>query len=96
MSTTGTEINNFLSGVDLQIFPNPTRGITNFKLSGDVLIEGELILTDSRGQMIFNAKHLHEGGVSFREFDFSKYSPGVYYLRLVSENYLNIQKIVVK
>lgn len=96
LGTTGTEINNYLSGADLQIFPNPTQGETNFRLSGDVLIDGELIVTDSRGQMIFNAKHLHEGGVSFREFDFSKYSTGVYYLRLISENYLNIQKIVVK
>jgi len=96
LSTTGTNINNYLSGVDLQIFPNPTRAETNFKLSGDVLIDGELIVTDSRGQMIFNTKHFHEGGVSFREFDFSKYSPGVYYLRLISDNYLNIQKIVVK
>lgn len=96
MSTTGTGINNYLSGVDLQIFPNPTHGETNFRLSGDVKIDGNLILTDSKGQLIFNVNHLHDGGVTFREFDFSDFGTGVYYLRLISENYLNIQKIVVK
>ena len=96
ISTTGTEINNYLSGVDLQIFPNPTHGETNIKLSGDVRIDGDLILTDSRGQLIYRDKHFHNGGVTFHKFDFSKYSPGAYYLRLISENYLNIQKIVVK
>lgn len=96
VSTTGTGINNYLSGIDLQVFPNPTKGKTNVKLVGDVLIDGKMVLTDSRGQLIDESKHLHEGGVTYRTYNFSKYSPGVYYLRLYSENYLNIQKIVVK
>lgn len=96
ISTTGTGINNYLSGVDLQIYPNPTEGNTNFKLTGDVNIDGMLILTSSRGQLIQNTPCVHSGGVSFGQFDFSRYAPGVYYLRLVSDNYLNIQKIVVK
>jgi hypothetical protein len=96
ISTTGTGINNYLSGVDLQIFPNPTLGETKFKLSGDVHIDGKIILTDSRGRLIFDAEHEHKGGVTFEEFDFSAYSPGIYYLRLSAENYINIQKIVVK
>lgn len=96
ISTTGTGINNYISGVDLQIFPNPTSGETNFKLIGDVVIDGVIVLSDSRGQLIFNINYLHDGGVSFREFDFSTYSSGIYYLRLSSDNYLNIQKIVVR
>ncbi len=96
ISTTGTGINNFLSGVDLQVFPNPTNGESNIKLTGDVLIDGKIVLTDSRGQMINENNYLHEGGVTFRKYDFSEYSPGIYYLRLYSENYFNIQKIVVK
>jgi len=96
VSTTGVGISNYLSGVQLQIFPNPTSGETNIKLTGDVIIDGKIILTNSIGRLIFETRHLHKGGVSFEEFDFSAYSPGIYYFRLRSDNYLNIQKIVVK
>jgi len=96
ISSTGTEISNFLSGVDLRIFPNPTDGETSVKITGDVMIDGYLAITDSRGQMVIQSEHRHQGGISFREFNFSEYSPGVYYLRLYSDNYINIQKIVVK
>lgn len=96
ISSTGTGINNYLSGVDMQVFPNPTDGETRAKLTGDVKIDGTMIITDSRGRMLSKKEHTHQRGVSFGTFDFSAYSPGVYYLRYYSDNYINIQKIVVK
>jgi hypothetical protein len=96
ISTTGTGLNNFLSGVNLQVFPNPTDGETSIKLSGDVKIDGKMVITDGRGRLLYETTHVHNGGVSFRDFNFSDYANGVYYLRLYADNYINIQKIVVK
>jgi len=96
ISATGIETANYLSGVQLRVFPNPTSGETNIKLEGDVHIDGKILISDSRGRLVYETDHLHHGGTSFQEFDFTNYTSGVYYLRLRSENYLNIQKIIVK
>lgn len=96
ISATGIETANYLSGVQMNIFPNPTSGETNIKLAGDVQIDGKIIISDSRGRLIYETHHQHQGGTTFQQFDFSNNTSGVYYLRLRSENYLNIQKIIVK
>lgn len=96
INSTGTISNDSFSGITVQIFPNPTRGKSSVEISGVQSIDGKIEITDSRGLLIFENKLLHTGKKSFHEFDFSELSPGVYYLRLSSDTYNNIQKIVVK
>jgi len=96
MNTSGITINNFLSGVELNVFPNPTTGDLTLKLAGDVVIEGKTVFTNSSGQMLFKKDIKHIGGISKHDFDFSSYPAGAYYLRTISKNYYNIQKIIVE
>jgi hypothetical protein len=96
MNSSGTTINNFLLGVELSIFPNPTASELNLKLAGDVLIEGKTIFTNSNGQILFTKEMKHNAGISNRVFDLSKYPTGVYYLRVISANYYNIQKVIIE
>ncbi len=96
MNSSGTTINNFLSGVELNIFPNPTKGELNLKLSGDVLIEGKTVFTNSNGQILFSGEMKHKEGISNRVFDLSEYPTGIYYLRVISTNYYNIRKVIVE
>jgi hypothetical protein len=91
----GTGIQNYASGVQVEAYPNPTQGEVNLKIAGDFLINGKLILTNADGQLLYEQELLHQQGVSTRLLDFSKYTAGIYYLRLTSSQYYNIQKIVI-
>lgn len=91
----GTGIQNYASGVQVEAYPNPTQGEVTLKIAGDLPINGKLVLTNADGQMLFEQEIMHRQGISTRMLDFSKYTSGIYYLRLTSSQYYNIQKIVI-
>jgi len=96
ISSSGSLINNYLKGIDLSVYPNPTSGELNLKLTGDVRLAGKIVFTTVKGQILFKRELQHTGSISDRQFDLSAYKPGVYYLRVVSEDYYNIQKIIIE
>lgn len=94
ISSLGYHINGYVSGMELNIYPNPTHGEFNLELAGDTRIEGKILLTDSRGQLVSTKPLSHAAYSTLTQFDLSSQSPGVYYLRIISENYYAIRKIV--
>jgi hypothetical protein len=94
LGSLGTQVNNFLNGLELSVYPNPTKDILKVVMTGDVMINGSTVLTDSKGQVISKSGFIHNESISRLNFNISSYAPGIYYLRFVSENYFNILKIV--
>ncbi len=94
VSSLGFHINGYVSGMELNIYPNPTHGEFDLELAGDKRIDGKMVLTDSRGQLLTIKPLSHSSYNTLAEFDLSNHSPGVYYLRIISKNYYAIRKIV--
>lgn len=94
LGSLGTQVNNFLNGIELTVYPNPTKDIFKVVMTGDVMINGSTVLTDSKGQVISKSGFIHNESISRLNYNISSYAPGIYYLRFVSDNYFNILKIV--
>jgi len=94
ISSLGYQLNNYISGVNLNIFPNPTSGECTLEMAGDVDITGMMVLTDSKGQLLSKSKLEHLNMISQAQFDLSSCRPGVYYVRVIAGNYYAIRKII--
>jgi hypothetical protein len=75
---------------ELEIFPNPTLGIVNINIPDDCL-GGKLILTNINGQFLsqYNIEN------NFFELDLSFEPNGIYFIKILSEDKVYIQKIVL-
>lgn len=76
---------------DISVFPNPTDGkIQILSTKSDITY---IDVLDPRGQTIYNAKYSSQQKV---EIDLSKYSTGIYILKITdSQNSVSIRKIIL-
>jgi len=91
------EKNNIPGIVFKPIFPNPSKGLTCMPVSSDNNTKILISLTDMLGKMI---AVIYEGEMKKGEqnffFDTSFLPQGVYFVKLITENYSQYQKLVVK
>ncbi|MEZ4792877.1 MAG: T9SS type A sorting domain-containing protein, partial [Gelidibacter sp.] len=78
------------------VYPNPTSGNLNIKISG-VLMVSSIAMYDLSGKMLFNETISEaDGELGFeRTLDLSNYSDGLYLLKLVDNQKTITKKIVV-
>ncbi len=78
------------------VYPNPTSGNLNIKISG-VLTVSNITIYDLSGKMLFNEMiSAEDGQLGFeRTLDLSNYSDGLYLLKLVDDQKTITKKIVV-
>ena len=81
--------NTNLSNV-VELYPNPTTGIINFKLNAETAIE--ITVTDLLGKVI-SQQNIHDSEKHI--IDLSGHAKGTYFLKLRSELGTNTQKIVI-
>lgn len=96
INTTGVTGNDLLSEVDFSVYPNPTYKDIRMKLTGDVKIEGQFVLTDAHGQIMLSENLTHLNYVSLHNMDLSEFAAGAYYLRIKSNDFYAIRKVVKK
>jgi len=75
------------------IYPNPTNGIINISMSKSN-INADLSIFSLEGQIVYHKKL--SGNSNLKQIDLSGYSKGIYFLKIVSEKYSCIEKLVIE
>ena len=81
------------SGISAIIYPNPAKDKATLRLSG-LTTTAKVIISDLQGRIIQTDEI--QAGVETYELNTSNYASGVYYIRIVSGNNVNTQKLIVE
>jgi hypothetical protein len=74
----------------VKIYPNPSTGIFNINLTG-ISNPIEIIVTNSQGQLIYSGQLSGS-----QQLDLSNQPNGVYFIRLVNEKSVRLEKLIIK
>lgn len=82
--------------MDISIAPNPSNG--QFKLIvGEVYGEIEMIVLNEMGQLVYSDKiNENNSGNYTKEFNLSNLNKGVYFVKLVNESSIKVERIVIR
>ncbi len=79
----------------INIFPNPTNGLTKISFGQQNFEYLNLYISDIQGRVIFTDRKNFNSD-SYIMVDFSGFNQGIYFVRLVSDTINEIKKIIVK
>jgi hypothetical protein len=87
-------INGALDDMELNVYPNPTKGQFNMAIEG---FEGELTMNivNLAGQVVYT-EVINVTPSYVNKFDVSTLSTGVYYIKLTTENGVKVLKLVIR
>jgi parallel beta-helix repeat protein len=81
--------------LELKIFPNPSSGDLNIEIK-NIQKELSLIIVSSQGQVIWR-KELSTKSLSYSQsIHLNSLAPGIYFLKIISENCIKLESIIVK
>jgi hypothetical protein len=94
-AVTGVDLQNN-NDVSVSIVPNPSNGIFEFKVSGlqNGLVQVNVV--DSKGESVYKAELDSPSGSANQSIDLSAYPKGVYLLKIKSEGFYKVRKIVIR
>ena len=81
------------SGISAIVYPNPAKDKATLRLSG-LTTTAKVIISDLQGRIIQTDEI--QAGVETYELNTSNYASGVYYIRIVSGDKVNTQKLIVE
>ena len=81
------------NGISAIVYPNPAKDKAMLRLSG-LTTTAKVIISDLQGRIILTDEI--QAGVETYELNTSNYASGVYYIRIVSGNKVNTQKLIVE
>ena len=81
------------NGISAIVYPNPAKDKAMLRLSG-LTTTAKVIISDLQGRIILTDDI--QTGVETYELNTSNYASGVYYIRIVSGNKVNTQKLIVE
>jgi hypothetical protein len=80
----------------MQVYPNPSSGLVNVELKGDVQSSGKLFVTNINGQLVYESEFDHLTSVTSLKVDLTSLIKGVYYMRLTSDEFTKTGKIILE
>ncbi|MBK9412003.1 MAG: T9SS type A sorting domain-containing protein [Bacteroidetes bacterium] len=90
-----TGITNIISDATVSLYPNPADSKINIDLNSDDKINS-LELYNSSGAIVYRKTNFEIKSLKHFEIDLGLFSPGVYFLRLYSENGIINKKLMVE
>ena len=81
------------NGISAIVYPNPAKDKATLRLSG-LTTTAKVIISDLQGRIIQTDEI--QAGVETYELNTSNYASGVYYIRIVSGDKVNTQKLIVE
>jgi hypothetical protein len=81
--------------MNLDLFPNPSKGTFTLKFDNDKQQLIDLRITGMNGQLLYQEKSDYSSGRQQKVFNLEQLSSGVYYLQLVSEDSLITRKLII-
>jgi hypothetical protein len=82
--------------LQIQIIPNPTKGIFELSVAGLTGTNCNVLVTDVGGNVLFTERILNVTGTYHKKFDLSYYPEGVYLLKIITGRVSRVEKIVVQ
>jgi hypothetical protein len=83
------------SQLNINVYPNPSDGIFNLEITGATGMM-ELYILDYKGQLVHQDKIENGSGDYLKKLDISTYPKGIYFLKLVGDKVMRIEKIVIR
>ncbi|MCH2216073.1 MAG: T9SS type A sorting domain-containing protein [Flavobacteriales bacterium] len=90
-----TNVNNPVTGRDVAIYPNPSKGILNVSLSENIGSQISWRVTDVSGKCLIEGSY-HNAGVSLFSVDINQLDSGSYFFQIFHENGKPTSKSFVK
>jgi hypothetical protein len=81
--------------VTLSVYPNPATSVINVSISSNNTINGTMMLMNANGQIVIKQQFAHNEAITRQQLDVSSVTKGVYYLKVVSDNILKVEKILI-
>ena len=81
------------SGLSAIVYPNPAKDKATLSLKG-LKANATITISDLQGRIILSDKL--QAGIESHEIDTSGFESGVYYIRVISGNNVNTQKLIVE
>jgi parallel beta-helix repeat protein len=87
-------INGSSSNLNIEVYPNPTKGQFNMTING---YKGnvQMQIVDLAGQVVHSEK-INVTANYIGKFDVSKLSSGVYYIKLTSNNVAKVERLIIQ
>jgi hypothetical protein len=82
--------------IDLNIFPNPTRGIFKISFVSDHVDDFEIVITDIYGQLVSREYKPKFNGVYDKNVDLSNWPKGIYLIKIKTEDSFVSKRIVLQ
>ncbi|MBP7497171.1 MAG: T9SS type A sorting domain-containing protein [Bacteroidales bacterium] len=86
------KMNNSANEINLSVYPNPSNGMVNITVSG-LTKSANIIITNIEGQQIFNQTLTSDIN---NEYDFSNLAKGLYFIKIVNENNVITEKLIIQ
>jgi hypothetical protein len=83
------------AALNINVYPNPSDGRFNIEISGMENVM-ELFIVDYKGQLLYQDKVESENGEYLKHLDISTYPKGIYFLKIVDDNVMRVEKIVIR
>jgi len=93
--STSIGFNGLVDKVVLSVFPNPATSVLNVSISSSSKINGRIMLVNANGQSVINRHFEHNESSTTQQLDVSGITKGVYYLKVVSDEFLKVEKILI-
>ena len=85
---------NTIDGISLNIYPNPNNGEFTLNANFNTAIDFTLDIINLNGKTIYS-KEFNGVDTINESIDIDEYSKGVYYVRIVNENFVKQEKVIV-
>jgi hypothetical protein len=93
LTFTTTDVSVDIASLRIAIYPNPATSIATVKVD-NMMNEGKVYVTDLSGRLI-ETRTLNAGATEL-QLNVSTYAEGTYFVRIVSDGYSNVDKLIVK
>ncbi len=88
-------INEIIGNLSYHIYPNPTNGILNIEIDG-INENIEMSIINPQGSVIKTESISRHNAMFKKEIDMSAYARGIYFIRIISKDFVRVEKIVVQ
>lgn len=80
----------------LQIYPNPAKGIAYISLNSQTETAVQIMVTDLTGRVIKNTSQSYDAGMNVSEWNTSEMEAGVYFVTVLANNTSQTVKVIVQ
>ena len=83
------------NGLSVSLYPNPTKGAFTLQLNGQKTGKAEITVTSESGVLIENRSVKTTATNQLLQFNIANKAPGIYFIKVVSEQGVQTSKVVV-